>query len=205
MMSASRRSAVRRSGFTLVEVLIALAIISIAFASLSFVQLTNLRASTTSQLATEVKTAANLVLEDLLASVLEVDTNPGAGDHVDPTTGFAYRFNDYYWSCPTFTGTPPADRLAITPEFVTLLGTGVNPCSGQRSIGRVQVDFLIRGLSLDPVARRPGEGVVEIVVTASSADGGPALTIGDRVTCYDIFPSPTNDTPAPCPTPGEGR
>lgn len=199
-----RRFPSRQGGFSLIEVLIALAVISIAFASLSFVQLTNLRASTTSQLATEVKTAANLVLEDLLARVLEVDTTPSAGGHVDEKTGFAYRFNDFYWSCPEFTGSIPSGRLDITPEFIALQASD-DQCEGERTLGNVTVAFEIRGLSLDPIARRPGEGVVEIVVTATSAVGGAPLTIGDRVTCYDIFPSPTNDTPAPCPAPGQGR
>lgn len=174
----------RASGFTLIEVLIALAVIGVAFGALALSQVNNMRASVTARLATETKAAANQVLEGLMADVL---VTTGAA----PNLTFA--FNDYYWSCPT----------AVTPAAGAMPVATSRTCTGTTSVGDVTVTHAIAGL-----AGVRGEGVLGITVTATHAHRGQTLTIGDRVTCYDIYPSPTSTAPEPCPEPlasGGGR
>lgn len=179
-------------GFSLAEVLIALAVIGVAFGALALTQVTNLRASVTARTATDVKAAANLVLEGVMADVLETGRVSGV---------LVFDFNDYYWSCPT----------SVTPSAGSLPVVTIRTCTGTERIGDIDVAFTIAGES-----GILGEGVVSITVTAvhrpdTSAPALPnaqRLTIGDRVTCYDIYPSPTSTAPAPCPTPtpsGGGR
>lgn len=175
-----------RAGFTLIEVLIALAVIGIAFAAVALIQVNNLRASTSARLATEVKAAANVVLEQEMGLVLSTMVNG--------ITGLKqYAFNDFYWSCPT----------AVTPSGGALAVVTARTCTGSRTIGGVTVDYSIRGES-----GILGEGVLTVTVTARHSLGKQAITIGDRVTCYDIYPSPTSLAPEPCPVPtaaGAGR
>ncbi len=177
-------------GFTLAEVLIALAVIGVAFGALALTQVTNLRASVTAQTATETKAAANLVLEDILAEVLTTgDVSAGEFD-------FAY----YYWNCPSSV-TPPPGTTIVNPDPPL-------PCQGDRTINEderseVEVAYAIVGES-----GILGEGVLTITVTATHEASGQRLTIGDRVTCYDVYPSPTSTAPEPCPVPtvsGGGR
>lgn len=171
-------------GLTLVEVLIALIVVGIAFVAMAFIQTNNLRMTTNARLTTDVKAAANQVLEQVMADVLETSTTGGVK---------YFAFNDYYWTCPTQL-TPPAGALAVV----------LRPsCSGDSTVGNVTVDYEIVGES-----GVTGEGVLTVTVTALHTDGGQRLTLGDRVTCYDVYPSPTSLAPQPCPTPtvsGGGR
>lgn len=172
----------RSSGLTLVEVLVALMVVAIAFIAMAYVQTTNLRMATNARLTTEVKTAANQVLEAVMGEVLATYTFSGSQ---------RYAFNDFYWSCPTIV-TPPS-------------GVGVNQpdCTGVRNIGDVRVSYEVEGES-----GVVGEGLLTVTVTAVHTNGGQQLTLGDRVTCYDVYPSPTSLAPEPCPRPtasGGGR
>jgi prepilin-type N-terminal cleavage/methylation domain-containing protein len=171
-------------GFSLAEVLIALAVIGVAFGALALTQVTNLRASVTARAATDVKAAANLVLEGVMADVLGTRVVSGA---------LQFDFNDFYWSCPT----------PVTPSAGSLPVVTTRTCTGTETVDGVNVAFRIAG---EPGIL--GEGVLTITVTATQPTSGQTLTIGDRVTCYDIYPSPTSTAPAPCPTPtvaGGGR
>ncbi|HET9027721.1 MAG TPA: type II secretion system protein [Trueperaceae bacterium] len=176
----------RVGGFTIIEVLIALAVIGIAFAAMAFVQVNNLRATASARLASEVKAAANVVLEQQMSLVLATSTDPYTGAK-------RYAFNDFYWSCPT----------PVTPSGGALAVVTSRTCSGVERIGDVVVDYRIRG-----EAGILGEGLLTIIVTADHDLGTQTLTLGDRVTCYDIYPSPTSLAPEPCPVPtavGAGR
>lgn len=174
-------------GFTLPEVLIALVIITIAIGSLALVQVNNLRSSVTSRLATDTKVAANQTLELLMADVLRTDPK------ADPTRPAAddFAFYHYYWTCPT-PQTPPSGPAAVQQT-----------CRDKTTIGDVDVAWVIRGES-----GILGEGVLSITVTAEHKQRQQRLTIGDRVTCYDVYPTPASTAPEPCPratTAGGGR
>ena len=174
----------RSQGLTLVEVLIALAVVGIAFAAMAFIQTNNLRMTTNARLTTDVKAAANQVLESVMSDVLATTISGGSK---------LYAFNDYYWTCPTQVA-PPAGALPVVSR---------PSCTGSRTIGDVEVNHSIAGES-----GVTGEGVLTVTVTAVHANGGQRLTLGDRVTCYDVYPSPTSLAPEPCPTPtalGGGR
>lgn len=174
----------KRHGFTIIEVLIALAVIGVSFAAMALVQVTNLRASSAAKLTTATKAAANQTLEGIMADVLEVSGSPGS---------YVYAFNDYYWSCPT----------AVTPVAGALPVVTKRACTGTKKVGGVDINYSIVG-----EGGVLGEGVLTVTVTASNPDGGRTVTLGDRVTCYDIYPSPTSTAPAPCPVPtpsGGGR
>ena len=171
-------------GMSLIEVLIALVIVGVAFTTMAFIQTNNMKMTTNARLTTTVKAAANQVLEAVMTDVLAT-TISGS------TKVFA--FNDYYWNCPTAV-TPPTGALAVvnTPD-----------CEGDMTIGSVDVAYAISG-----EGGVTGEGVLTVTVTAVHANGGQRLTLGDRVTCYDVYPSPTSLAPQPCPTPtssGGGR
>lgn len=172
-------------GLTLVEVLLALVVVGIAFAAMAYIQTTNLRMTTNARLSTEAKAAANLVLESVMSRVLETTIDGSGNKH--------FAFNDYYWSCPTqLTPLPGALPVVSRPE-----------CSGSETVGNVRVTYSIAGESgID------GEGVLTVTVTAEHTQGSQLLTLGDRVTCYDVYPSPTSLAPEPCPKPtpsGGGR
>ena len=161
-------------GFSLIEVLIALAVIIIGLVALSASQVTNLRASVVSRTATDTKSAANRELERLMALVLEV---------VD---GGEFAFTYYYWGCPPPGSTEAAKLTAPTPCM------GASPTL----TADIEVDFLI---SAEPGIL--GEGVLSISVTAVHDHTNQRLSIGDRITCYDVYPSPSATAPEPCPTP----
>mgnify|MGYP003519293234 CR=1 FL=1 len=166
-----------RKGLTLVEVLVTLVIMGIAFAALLTSQLANLRASAQARFATDAKAAAVQVLERRSAEVLK-----------------SVYFVDYYFSCPTRVAPSPKQRGGS----VANLRPGLT-CSGTETIFGIPVAWDIRGEN-----GILGEGVVTVVVTATHPRG-PKVTLGRRVTCYDVYPSPTQDQPAPCPPPGGGR
>lgn len=173
----------KQVGLTLVEVLLALVILGVGFIAMAFVQTNNLRMTTNARLTTEVKAAANQVLESVMGNVLSTTVVSG-------TRLFA--FNDYYWSCPTQLSPPAGVVLQSRPA-----------CSDTRDIGDVSVTYTVAGES-----GVTGEGVLTVTVTALHSVGGQQLTLGDRVTCYDVYPSPTSLAPQPCPTPtasGGGR
>jgi prepilin-type N-terminal cleavage/methylation domain-containing protein len=172
-------------GFTLIEVLVALVLILVAVGSMIFVQFTNLRSTVSARLLTETKAAANVVLEDLMAQVLVVKPNPSS------VTDF--NFYHYYWSCPT-PQTPPSGPAASATSIT---------CSGTRPVNGINVAYAIRGES-----GVLGEGILTITVTGTHGTQGQTLTIGSRITCYDIYPSPSATAPEPCPRPilgGGGR
>ncbi|MEJ2358698.1 MAG: type II secretion system protein [Deinococcales bacterium] len=194
----------RAKGLTIVEVLIALAVIAVAFAALAYAQLTSLKASSRSRLTSEAKTVAENVLEDRVKDVLKVDTSSTLASQFNDGTSThpkEFFFVDYYYGCPTVETiqNPTGTRSAVN--------TGEIECTGttQRTVqdGTVDATWTIDGES-GPL----GEGVIDISVTAKHS-AGPSVTVSDRVSCYDVYPSPTIDTPAPCPvaeqSPGGGR
>ena len=184
----------KRQGLTLLETLIALAVLGIAFGALLMSQLSSLRVSAQSRYATDAKAAAVRVLEQQSAEVLKSEIlTPPDPKIDDPATGRSFYFVDYYYRCPTQVNPPLALRGGSAGNL-----RGVT-CEGQGREGNVHVDWKILGE--DGIL---GEGVVTIVVTAQH-DRGPKVTVGLRVTCYDVYPSPTNDKPAPCPPPRGGR
>jgi prepilin-type N-terminal cleavage/methylation domain-containing protein len=170
----------QQKGMTIVEVLLALVIIGAAFAGMAYIQTTNLRMTTNARLTTDVKAAANQVLEQVMSDVLET-TITGGNKY--------FAFNDYYWTCPT----------ALTPPTGALPVVNRPSCTGTRTIGDVQVTYAVAGES-----GVTGEGVLTVTVTAVHGAGGQRITLGDRVTCYDIYPSPTSLAPEPCPAPKAG-
>lgn len=175
----------QHKGLTLVEVLIALVVVGIAFAAMAFIQTNNLRMTTNARLTTHVKAAANQVLESVMSSVLATS--------VDFSGNKVYAFNDYYWNCPT-AQVPPAGALPVVNRPA---------CTGTQNVGDVVVTYAVAGES-----GVTGEGVLTVTVTAQHPSGGQRLTLGDRVTCYDVYPSPTSLAPEPCPKPvaaGGGR
>ncbi|WP_038056250.1 type IV pilus modification PilV family protein [Thermus amyloliquefaciens] len=184
----------KRQGLTLIEVLIALAVIGIAFGALLMSQVSNLRASAQSRYATDAKAAAVRVLEAQSAEVLKSEVLTPPNPYIDdPQSGRSFYFVDYFYSCPTRVAPPQALREG-NPSFLRPVN-----CQGEETQGNVAVRWRILGES-----GVLGEGVVTLVVTAAH-ERGPRVTIGRRVTCYDVYPSPTQDKPAPCPPPRGGR
>jgi prepilin-type N-terminal cleavage/methylation domain-containing protein len=191
-----------RKGLTFVEVLIALAVLGIAFGALLMSQVSNLRANAQARFATDAKAAAVQVLEKLSAGVLKSEVVPATSPYKDapldpnnPSGNWrSFYFVDYYFSCPTLVAPSPKQRGGL----VANLRPGL-PCSGTETVGGIPVAWNVRG-----EGGTLGEGVVTVVVTATHPRG-PKVTMGRRVTCYDVYPSPTQDQPAPCPPPGGCR
>jgi len=196
-------------GITLVELLIALAILAVGFSALLYSQVYNLRASSGARTASETKAAANQVLEQKMAEVLVVqidDTGATPLGSTNQITNTAYIdesnatlsgkngvkqsffFTDYYWSCPTVQ-TPPAGTLLPGRTLRSVA------CSGSTTLNGISVNWRVAGLS-----GVMGEGVLDVVVTATHPRGA-TITVGNRVSCYDIYPSPSANAPKPCPTP----
>jgi len=184
----------KRQGLTLLETLIALAVLGIAFGALLMSQLSNLRVSAQSRYATDAKAAAVRVLEQKSSEVLKSEILMPPSVYIDdPSTNRSFYFVDYYYGCPSRVNPPPPLRGGSQDNLRQVT------CSGQERQGNSTIDWLIFGES-----GTLGEGVLTIVVTATH-DRGPKVTMGRRVTCYDVYPSPTQDKPAPCPPPGGGR
>ncbi|AFV76278.1 hypothetical protein YIM1640_01040 [Thermus oshimai] len=184
-----------RKGLTILEVLIALAVLGIAFAALLTSQLSSLRASGQARFASDTKAFAVQVLEDLSAQALKTEEKPSPDAYTDEERNGVYRsfyFIDYYYRCPTAVTPPSGSGIRTALRTVT--------CSGQRTSPegiRADWDYIGEG-------GRFGEGVLTVVVTATHPRG-PRVTVGRRITCYDVYPSPTHDKPRPCPEPGGGR
>lgn len=195
-----------RKGLTLVEVLVALAVLGLAFGALLMSQLSNLRANAQARFATDAKAAAVQVLEKLSAEVLKSEVVPATSPYKDaplnPNNPLgdwrSFYFVDYYFSCPTRVNPSPKQRQGLQSNLRPGLA-----CSGTETVGGIPVAWSLWGES-----GIRGEGVVTLVVTATHPRG-PKVTMGRRVTCYDVYPSPTQDQPAPCPPPnpppGGGR
>lgn len=198
-------------GLTILEVMIALAVIAVAFAALAFTQLTSLRSSSRSRLVSETKTVANNVMQDELAKVLLVGTVTSTSPYLDATftdpTGTTYKsyyFIDFYYSCPGVVTSLPADvRSGDTDNLRDSSSDPPVKCSGQTSPKTVQDGTVTTSWTMKGEAGPTGEGVIDITVTAKHS-AGPTVVLSDRLSCYDVYPSPTVDTPAPCPTPTTG-
>jgi prepilin-type N-terminal cleavage/methylation domain-containing protein len=184
----------KRQGLTLVETLIALAVVGIAFGALLLSQVSNLRASAQSRYATDAKAAAVRVLEAKSAEVLKSEILTPPSPYIDDSqTNRSFYFVDYFYRCPSTVKPPNALRGGNQNNLRQVA------CSGTENLGAVRVSWDVLGES-----GIRGEGVVTIVVTATH-NRGARVTMGRRVTCYDVYPSPTQDKPAPCPPPGGGR
>ena len=197
------------SGLTILEVLVALSVIAVAFLALAMSQITNVKATVRTQSITDLKAAANIVLEERMAAVLEAeivaqtpDPEPSEDqydvkdvykDSADNeiTRYLKFWFLDYYYVCsgqeasydglrplrPDDTNCAPAD-----PEVFDSIEVN------WEYVGRTGI---------------LGEGLLDIIVTATH-DSGAELTIGDVISCYDVYPSPSSEVPMPCPTPAAG-
>ena len=192
-----RRSATQ--GLSLIELLIALAIIAVAFGALALVQVNNLKASSRSRLTTDTKAAANQVLERVMANVLKVDSygenscdSTYADQGTSQSTYKCFWFTDYYWQCPSLSGNAPRSLRTSSSDC-----TPTEPSPAEYPDVNVAVRIYAGSGTLD-------EGVLNVAVTATDPHG-PQITVGDAVTCYDVYPSPTVTAPTPCPEPGHGR
>lgn len=204
----------KRSGVTVIELLIALAIIGVAFGALLMTQVSNLRASQNARLASDVKAAANRVLEQKMAEVLAVqidDTKATPAGTTDQITNDNYVdaknpdvlifnragvwqsfwFTDFYWSCPSVVGSLPS---TVRPYTTSGKLRTVN-CSGSQTDGPIVTEWRVTGDT-----GILGEGVLDVVVTARH-EKGMTVTVGNRVSCYDVYPSPSKSAPTPCPAP----
>lgn len=204
-----------RSGLTILEVLIALVVVAVAFVALAYTQLTNLKVSSNARLVSEAKTVAVNVLEDQIAKVLTVDnTLSPPANYLDAqyddngTTHYeSFHYIDYYYSCPSVVSLPSGVRSTSSPQLRSVTCDNQNsPITRTAQDGAVSAVYDIKGLS-----GPSGEGVITISVTATlttASHQSHAVTVADSLSCYDVYPSPKVDTPAPCPIPtklGGGR
>lgn len=181
-------------GLTLMETLIALAILGIAFSALLMSQIGNLRSSTQARWRSEAKAAAIQVLEQRISEILRIE--PSADPRYQDKGSDSYWFIDYYYGCPTKVNPPSSTRGGSQSNLRAVT------CSGAQSIGDIATSWSVAG-----EAGRLGEGLIAVQVTATHPRG-PSVALLDYVSCYDVYPSPTVDTPIPCPVPtntGGGR
>lgn len=178
----------RQAGLTILETLIAIAVLGIAFSALMMSQLSNLGASVRARSVSVVKVDATRVLETLTAAVLKFNKNY---DEVLPSgateTRKGYWFTDYAYACPTSSTTAAPSGRTLDPPPTGCSGTDNNAATGNRT------DW--------EVARQPGllgEGSLLIKVTTSNGKGA-AMTLVNRISCYDVYPSPSTTVPLPCP------
>lgn len=187
------------SGLTILEVLVALSVIAIAFLALAMSQITNLKATVRTQSITDLKAAANVVLEEKMSDVLEAeivlsseeydieDTYSDANNNTQ-TRYLRFWFLDYYYECST-RPVPAGMRTLRHPDCTPdVPETFDNVTVAWEYVGRMGID---------------GEGLIDIIVTATH-DEGSSLTIGDVVSCYEVYPSPSSEVPMPCPVPESG-
>ena len=201
-MRSTRRGS--RRGLTLIEVLIALVFVSVTFVALAFAQLGNLRATARARILTDVKAAANAELEVRSANVLRSIREGQAGwdasfqDELDDGVGISFFFVDYARACVGGNAT----YARASGNYRTVANGYIEPCTnGTAAIvgaSGARVTYSIQGVSGSAIER---EGVITIVVTATAPDGSVNLTVGRTITCFDVYPTPTADTPVPCPVP----
>ncbi|MCS7069495.1 MAG: type II secretion system GspH family protein [Meiothermus sp.] len=185
------------SGISIVELLVALAIIGIAFVPLVLSQLSSLRASAQTGLASQVKAAATAELERQAALVLQVESPPSNNNLLDDiSANKSFYFVDYYYSCPQVTAlpSPPPSNSSRTA-----LRSGISCNNGSGTT----TNLITTRWSVARESGLMGEGLITITVTATHSRG-PTITLVNRISCYDVYPSPTSDAPAPCPTPSGG-
>lgn len=196
-----------QEGITLIEMLIALAVIGIAFVALAMSQVNSLRATSRAQLLTTVKGVANVALETASAEVLKAVTLSSCSTHPlcdqeDTYNGanryLSFKFIDYYHYCAP-SAWDEGLRVSYRPQ-----GTSATPsddevasCSGTATIDSVEVQWLISSPTATGMSE---EGVLDITVTATHPLG-TSLTVGNTITCYDVYPAPKKETPRPCPAP----
>lgn len=159
------------TGFSLIEVLVALAVISIVFSVLLFSQVGNLQISARTRVSSDMKAEAQRVLERQTANVLASVTVAGVTRQ---------QFDQYYWGCPNVSSNKPSS-LTITITSSDCSGTSGN------------TTWSVAGKS-----GYAGEGLIEITVTTAGS-GGSSYALGNLISCYDAYPTPTADTPTPCP------
>jgi type II secretory pathway pseudopilin PulG len=185
-------------GISIVELLVALAIIGIAFVPLVLSQLASLRASAQTGLASQVKAAATAELEGQTALVLQVESPPSNNNlRDDISANKSFYFVDYFYACPN-----PAISLpspAPSNSSRTALRTGINCDNGSGTTH----NLITTRWNVARETGIVGEGLLTITVT-STHSRGPTITLVNRISCYDVFPSPTSNAPAPCPTPAGG-
>jgi prepilin-type N-terminal cleavage/methylation domain-containing protein len=179
-------------GLTLIEVLMALAIMGVALGAMLFTQVNNLRAQSTTRASSELKAEAVRVVEQVTANVLRIDKTLVASK--GPNDPRASYFGDYYWSCPTVSASSnnPLPTSAVASRVQT------TDCSGTLEHS---------AWTLSGESGAVGEGL--ITLTVNTAVNGRNFTLVNRISCYDVYPSPSTTAPAPCPlTPdqdGAGR
>ena len=208
-----------KQGFTLIELLVAMVMIGVALTALMFSQASNYKVSAQARNATVTKAGANLVLERLMDKVLKVYTGSaiGGNNYIDQVSSLfgqnnvqqSFLFLDYYYGCPLQMAPPdPVGPLGA------LRGGSINnlrivTCSGVENdlddLTKSKVDANVdTNWNIVGETGFRGEGVLRVTVTATHKRG-TKVTVVNRISCYDIYPSPTSDVPAPCPPPGGGR
>lgn len=183
----------RPRGVTLIELLIAIAILGIILTPLVVSLVNSLRVTSNAGLASQVKASAVRTLEAQSALVARVESPPSNVSYQDDaTTNQSYYFIDYFYSCPSVV-TPPAGAPSVrSANSANLRTVACNNGAGTRS-GSIVTSWSIAGES-----GVNGQGVVVVSVTATH-DRGPSITMVNRISCYDIVPSPSADAPITCP------
>jgi prepilin-type N-terminal cleavage/methylation domain-containing protein len=164
----------RQSGLSLIEVLTSLSVIAIAFSGFIFGQVGNLKLSSNARARTELKAQAIRVIEHVTANVLK--GNNSVGSSSKPL------FNDYYSVCQSgLTSAPAGMRILLTD------------CQGELENSTYTI---VSGANDTPGDLYQSEGILTITVTTTI--NGNTFTLGNRISCYDIYPTPTVDTPDAC-------
>lgn len=135
----------------------------------------------------------------------------------------SFAFLDYYYNCPTAMAPPDPDgngpKKALRNGVASHLRDTSNGiiCSGTKDdldgadanydalkiANKIDSNVAVSWNIVGESGFR-GEGVLRITVTGTHTRGS-TITMVNRISCYDIYPSPTSDVPAPCPPPGGGR
>jgi Tfp pilus assembly protein PilV len=170
----------RQSGLSLIEVLVSLTMITVALSGIITAQVGNLRVTSNAKMRTDLKAESVRVIERVTAIVLK--GNNTAGSSTKPL------FNDYYAVCGPSGAVLPSG-LRITRDA----------CQG--TLERSQ--YVIQsGVTDTPGDTYQSEGLLTITVTTTV--NGSSFTLGNRISCYDIYPTPTVDTPDACGNVGGG-
>lgn len=195
-------------GFTFVEVIIAMAIIAIAFSTLLLSQVSSYKVTTQMRYASDTKAAATKVMEAILADVARTITSAQAGydaTYKDATVGgvdVSYYFVDYAFTCVSGTPTPPRTlrtNLAFDGTVTGGVCTGTTadlPASLAGAIG----SFISINWTIASEPGLTGEGLLKVIVEAQHTRGARVFLV-ERVSCYDVYPSPNMSVPKPCPDP----